>query len=214
MTTVFLALCVSTSCVSVTAASAQLTVDATGPIRERHRRPSSGTGGSSGYKLPLLVSLRTTGAPPDERGKTVVEFTLTNIGKSDLAIPISPHPGDFEPEDPKVSYSVKMLNLYLTLDSGERTSRQRVMLPGGAHLYGSSRLPGTLISLTPAESIHVLASVTLPDGEGNGKVIVGRVTLNDETLQTVREHTVSDTREIGSGESQDYPVRSLLGPQE
>jgi hypothetical protein len=92
-------------------ARAQLTIDATVPIRERHRQPASGSGGSSGYKLPIVLTAKTIGAAPDDDGRTVLEFTLTNEGKKDLEIPISPHPRDFEPEDPSVGYSVKNLSL-------------------------------------------------------------------------------------------------------
>jgi hypothetical protein len=195
-------------------ASAQLTIDASGPIRERHNPASSGSGGSSGFKLPVQVSVRTNGAPPDEKGRTVVEFEVTNVGKNDLAIPISPHPGDFEPEVSNVSYRVKTLELFLTRDTGEGANRQQVMLPGGAGLYGNTSVPGTLVSLAPGESIRVLARVTLPTGEENRGVIVGRVTLNDETVKTLGGQTSSDTREIGMGESPDYPIRSLLAPHE
>jgi hypothetical protein len=197
--------------VSFGVASAQLTVDASGPIRERRRQPSSGSGSSIGYKLPIQLTVKATGAAPDENGRTLLEFTLANTGKNELSIPISPHPADLEPEEPKASYAVKTLNFYLTLDTV--TNRQQVTLPGGAYLYGSSDFPGTMVSLPVGESISVLARVALPrTAVEHGKVIVGRVTLNDETTKTVKGQTSSDVKEIGSGESQDYPLRSLLVP--
>jgi hypothetical protein len=88
------------------------------------------------------------------------------------------------------------------------------MLPGGACLYGNTSVPGTLVSVAPGESIRVLARVTLPTGEENKGVIVGRVRLNDETVKTFGTQTSSDTREIGMGESRDYPIRSLVAPHE
>jgi hypothetical protein len=107
-------------------ASAQLTIDASGPIHERHKRASSGSASSIGFKLPVQVAVRTNGAPPDEKeGRTVVEFAVTNVGKNDLAIPISPHPGDFEPEGSNVSYRVKTLELFLTRDTGEGPTDNR-----------------------------------------------------------------------------------------
>jgi hypothetical protein len=210
MKTLALALCIL---VSLGVASAQLTIDASTPIRERHRQPSSGSGGSIGYKLPIQVTVKATGAAPDENGRTLVEFTLTNTGKKELSIPISPHPADLEPEESKASYSVKMLNVYLTLDTAGRADRQQVTLPGGAYLHGSSDFPGTVVSLAIGGSISVLARVALPRTEDeNGKVIVARVSLNDETIKTVRGQTSSDVKEIGSGESRDYPIRTLLVP--
>ena len=195
--------------------SAQLTVDASGQIRERHRQPLAGSGGSSGYKLPIRLVLKIVGSPPGEDGKVIVRFTLRNVGTKNLEIPVSPNPGDFEPDDPNASYRLKMMNLYLTLDTGRDAFRQRSLLRGGAYLYGSRSFPGTLVPLAPDESIDVLARVTLPAQEdASGKVVVGRVSLNDETVRAQQGHTYLDSVEIGSAQSQDYSLTSLLALQE
>jgi hypothetical protein len=204
-----LALCIW---VSWGVASAQLTIDASGPTRERHRQPSSGSGGGTGYKLPIEVAVKAIAGAPDENGRTLVEFALTNTGRKQLAVPISPHPGDLEPEESKASYTAKMLNIYLTLDTVERASRQQVTLPGGAYLYGSSDSPGTIVSLATGESINVLAPVALPSTDSdNGRVIVGRVSLNDETIKTVRGQTSSEVKEIGCSESRDLSASLSVG---
>jgi hypothetical protein len=195
-------------------ASAQLTVDATVPIHERRRQPTRGHAGSSGRRLPLQVAIGTNGSPPDEKGKTLVTFVISNSGKDDIEVPVSPHPGDFEPEDSKASHTVKMLSLYLTVDHGEGADRRRAMIPDSAHLYGNNAFPGTIVLLAPGESIHVLARLTLPtDAEvKEGGAIVARVSLNDETIRTVGGQTSSDRQEIGSADSVDYTLQSLLMP--
>jgi hypothetical protein len=191
----------------VIAALGQLTVDATGPIRERRREPASGRGGSIGRKLPLQVAIETTGAPPDENGKTVVEFVLRNPGKNDLTLPISPHPGDLEPVDPKASYTGRVLGLFVTSDK-----RQANILSGHAHLYGSDAVPGTLITLAPGESIKVLARVALPrssPSEPGALVFVGHAMLDNETIKTVNWQAIFNRQEIGSASSPEYTPEHL-----
>jgi hypothetical protein len=196
----------------VIAALGQLTVDATGPIRERRRKAGMGRGGSIGRKLPLQVAIKTTGAPPDENGKTLVEFILTNAGKNDLALPISPHPGDLEPSDPKATYTGRLLALFVTSDK-----RQTNILSGDTHLYGSDAVPGTLITLTPGEFIQVLVRVALPRisasepsaSEPSALVFVGHAMLDNETIKTFNGQAISDTQEIGSASSPKYTPEHL-----
>jgi hypothetical protein len=190
------------------AALGQLTVDATGPIRERRREAGIGQGGGFGRKLPLQVAMKTPGTPPDENGKTVVEFILTNTGKNDLTLPISPHPGDLEPSDPKANYTVQCLGLRITSGKGSGT-----ILPGGADLCGRNAFPGTLIALAPGESIRVLTRVALPHisipGPG-ARVFVADAILNRETIKIVNGQTVSDMQEIGLASSPEYTPEDLF----
>jgi hypothetical protein len=191
------------------ASSGQLTVDATGPIRHRIREASRGGGGSVGRKIPLRVALAVVGGW-DDKGKIEVEFTLTNDGGSALTIPISPNPGDLEPADPKASYSVKRLTLFVTSDK-----RQANILPGQTHLYGEAAFPGTLAKLSPGESLRVLTLVGLPRPEGkerSGMVLVGQISLAEETVRTVGGETISEADEVGAAASPEYTLRSLLKP--
>jgi hypothetical protein len=194
----------------ITSTLGQLTVDATGPIRESQREEASGRGGSSGggigRKLSIQVAVETTGAPADENGKTVVEFTLTNSGKTDLNVPISPHPGDFEPADPKASYKVEMLSLFITSNK-----KATDILSGSAHLYGSDAVPGTLLSLATGESIRVLLRVAFAKSSTSvGEVVfVGHATLNNEAIKMVNGQTVLEFQEIGSAASPEYTSEAL-----
>ena len=136
----------------------QLTVDATGPVRQRNREATQGRGGGVGRRLPLMITLQTTGSAPDETGKTMLEFILTNTRKTDLTLPISPNPADSEPSDPKILYTVMKLGLRISL-----SNKPGVMFAGGAELYGSAEFPETVANLAPGDSIRVLARVALPE---------------------------------------------------
>jgi hypothetical protein len=83
--------------VSCADALGQLTVDATGPIRNRTREATQASGSGVGRKLPLQVAIRISVSAPDASGRTLVEFTLTNSGVKALTLPISPHSADLEP---------------------------------------------------------------------------------------------------------------------
>jgi len=193
------------------AALGQLTVDATGPVRHRVREATMGRGGGVGRKSPLHVAISLVG-DGHENGKVEVEFTLTNTGKDGLTIPISPNPGDLEPADPKATYTVKRLGLYVTSDK-----RREEILPGRVHLYGSSAFPGTLVTLSPNESVHVLVLVGLPrplGTESSTATLVAHAALYDETIETVGGQTLSDMHEIGSASSQEYTLQSLFKSSE
>jgi hypothetical protein len=197
---------------SSTLALSQMTVDATGPVRERQRNAMAGHGGSIGRNLPLRVTIEIQGPSPNSAGKSVVEFTITNLGKTDLTIPISPNPGDLEPSDPKASYTGMFLGLRVTSGRAPGT-----ILSGGADLYGSHSFPGTLITLTPSESIQVLALVTFPPvspPESNADVFVADATLNSETIKMVNGQPLLDMQNIGSARSQKYTSQSLFKSSE
>jgi hypothetical protein len=201
-----LIICASVGVLAVTALG-QLTVDATGPIRGRKREAIQGHGGGVGRKLPLKVAIWTTGSPPDENGKTLVEFVLTNSGTSDLALPVSPHPGDLEPSDPKAVYTVMTLGLRISLSEKPGT------FPGGADLYGSAAFPGTLVNLAPGDSIRVLTRVALPEGGDaapGAETFDASASLVNQTLKTVNGQIVSDSQEVGFARSPEYTPQSLL----
>jgi hypothetical protein len=197
----------------VVAASAQLTIDANSPVTGRRREPTQGSGGGIGRKLPVRLAIEAHGSPPDDMGRTQIEFAVTNSAKTSLEIPISRNPGDFEPEDPNAVYTVKEFSLYMTSDTGSGNDRHELMLAGGANLYGDRALPGSLAVLAPGKTIHVLTWVSLPKksraAEGNATV-VAHVALNEETIRTVGSLTSSNTQEIGSASSEDYKLSSLL----
>ncbi|HKW17786.1 MAG TPA: hypothetical protein VJO35_09785 [Terriglobales bacterium] len=196
-----------------TLANGQLTIDATHLGRARRREPTVSSGGGIGRKLPLKVSLRSPGSPPNEAGMSVVEFTIANTGKKDVLVPISVSPGDIEPDDAKVPYADTEMSVYATADTGSGAARKSAVLRGGAHLYGSAGLAGTSLTLAPGEEIRVLASFKLPaltDADRSREVLVGHVALNDEHVSTVEGKTRSDFREIGSADSDDYEIGSPL----
>jgi hypothetical protein len=137
-----------------------------------------------------------TGSPPDENGKTLVEFILTDVDKEALMLPTSLHPGDLEPPDPKSEYSVMQLDLGIS-----QSKKPVVIFPGGADLYGSTSVPGTLIRLAPGESIHVLTKIALPtsnDKRGEEQRFVATGSLNTETVKNLNGRIVSYSQISGS----------------
>lgn len=204
-----LAVCGSVMVLAV-ATLGQLTVDATGPIRERKREAAQGHGGSVGRKLPLRVSIQTSISALDKDGKTLVEFVLTNSGKSDLTLPISPHPGDLEPSDPKAPYTLVALGLRISL-----SKKPGVIFPGGAELFGSAEFPETLVSLAPGNSLRVLTRVALPEvGGRNADTFVASASLGNESMRTMNGVILSDLQNVGFATSQEYTLASLLRSHE
>jgi len=188
------------------AALGQLTVDATGPVRERVRVASVGRGGGVGRKIPLQVAIAVLGGW-DDNGRIEVDFTLTNTGKDAVTIPISPNPGDLEPADPKAGYKGTCLSLHVI-----PSKRPGGILQGGAILYGSPKLPETLATLAPGDFIRVLTRVALPQvpSAEPDTLLVASAMLNNETISAVNGQTVSEMQEIGSASSVEYTLRSLL----
>jgi hypothetical protein len=192
------------------AASAQLTVDATGPARRAKREATTGTGGGVGRKLPLRVSIAVPNPSPEADGRTVVEFTLTNLGKEPLTIPVCPHPGDLEPADPQVNYTLTDLALLVNF-----TEKGKMRIPlGGASLYGSPEFPETLASLRPGESIRVLTKVLLPTDPREGSSFVGYAGLVTRSIYTNGSRISSIMQEIGYAVSPPYTANALLGRPE
>jgi hypothetical protein len=182
----------------------RMAVDAAGPIRERARIASIVRGGGVGRLLSLKVAIETNVISPDTNGKTLVEFILTNSGRSNLTLPISPHPGDLEPSDPKATYTVMTLGLRIGL-----SRKPGAVFPGGAELFGNADHPGTIVTLAPDESIRVLARVALP-GEGSAEPFDAGASVNNEIIKDVNGELVSDSQEIGFARSKQYTVRQLL----
>jgi hypothetical protein len=191
------------------AASSQLTVDATGPVRDRLRKPTAGHASSMGRKLSLQIAVDVHGISPDASIPTDVEFVLTNSGKTHFTIPVSPHPGDLEPADAKVAYSVTVLSLYMTSDM-----KREKKLSGGAELYGSRDWPGTLVSIVPGESVRVLTRVALPPilnaDRASETIFIAHAVMDDQAIHTVDGQTIEDTKELGSATSAEYTPHSFL----
>jgi len=188
-------------------ASAQLTVDATGATRERKRPATTGGGGGIGRKASLRLSIEVLYPSSDGDGKTVVEFTLTNSGNEQLEIPVSPNPGDLEPEDPKEAYTVTTLALRIDCTKAGKTETVR----GGANLFGSVAFPGTSVPLAPGESIRVLAKVLFPPAQAVETSFVAYAGLGSESIKTVGGRTTSMSHEIGYALSQPYTATALFG---
>lgn len=196
----------------VVSAIGQLAIDVTGPVRERQRNPTFGSGGSSGRRLPLQVTFEVQAAQ-DARGRTYVDFILTNIGKTNMTIPISPHPGDLEPKDPRATYTVQHLALYLASETGPRAEKRSTVLPGGAHLYGQSENPETLATLKPGESVKFLTRVAVPHDSGtpgpDSTALVAYAWLHLETIRPVGGQLKSEEQEIGFTTSAERPPALL-----
>lgn len=206
------AFCAAIVLVATSTSLAQLVVDARGPIREKLKPSSAGSGGGIGRKLPLQVAIELHVPTRNGNQSTEVEvdFILTNSSaKEFLTIPVSPHPGDLEAANPKASYSLRRISLYLTSTSkGERS-----MLPGAVHLFGSDAFAGTLTTLPPGKAIRVLARVTMqptPAASGNSAVLVAHAVLSDETTRVVDGNSFTDSEEIGSAISPEYTPEALL----
>jgi hypothetical protein len=191
----------------IVALAVQVTIDATGPVRQRRREPTSGSGGGIGRKLPLRVAIVCQNGFAKDVSHEKVEFIITNSGTSDLGIPVSPNPGDFESKNPKEPYSVLEMNLYLTDDTGKGPERYERALDGGARLYGNRALPTSIFKLTPGHSIRILTNAKVFNYErpfGSGTKIVAHIELNKETVTTIGTATSARIYEIGSATSEDY----------
>jgi hypothetical protein len=132
---------------------------------------------------------------------------LTNTGQSNLTLPISPHAGDFEPQDETQLYTVQHLHLYVTSNK-----LQDAALPGGADLYGNETHPNTLLTLLPGKSVRVLATFEAPKEltpvREREMLVIAHAVLDTETLQTVHGQTTLKSDEIGASSSPVYKMES------
>jgi|SRR5579872_2538627 len=185
----------------------QLTIDATGPVRQLKHEPTSGRGGVVGpRRLSLRLSINVPSAVRDAAGTSLVEFILTNTGTSPITLPTSPNPGDFEPPDPATPYSVMVLGLNIS-----RKGKPGSFLKGGAILFGNESISESVARLAPGNFMHILARVALPEREGQGaEEFVADASLTNQTIKTESGKLVSDSQEIGYAQSEEYSFNSLL----
>lgn len=203
MRTLRLLLLVNLALVTSADALGQLTIDATGPIRNRMREATRANGGGIGHKLPLQVAIKVPVSSPDASGRTPVEFILTNSGPKALTLPISPNPADLEPSDPKSPYAVLVLGLRVSL-----SKKPGIIFPGGADLYGSASVPATLVTLSPGDTIRVVTRIALPGSAS--EPLLATASLENQTLKTVNRELVLSSQEIGFATSAEYTLGSLL----
>lgn len=190
----------------------QLTVDATGPIRERVREPIILGSGMNDRKLPLKIELDIPAQQPHPQAgeRLFIDFVLTNTGVATIKFPVSPHPADLESQGPHSEYTLEHLILSVTLDA-----KVNVTLIGGGNLYGNGRVQGTLFDLAPRESIRVRTEVMMQANNGpaievEGKRrLVGYAILNRETLKLISEKLMEHDEEIGSSISKPYEIEVL-----
>jgi hypothetical protein len=182
----------------------QSTIDATVSVRQRQHNVDVYRGGGVGKKIPLMVAVVSTGDAPDVNGKSKIKFVITNLSKENIVIPISPHPRDVEPVDPKVDYTVRCLSLKI------HPAKEANDLPGGAVLYGSADVSGTLRTLSPGETIQILTLVALPSPSLMDSGFVASAGLRNETIKTVDHQKVSDLQEIGSAYSRPFKLQTIL----
>lgn len=144
------------------------------------------------------------------------EVTVENIDSTPLRIPFSPHLADLQPEDPAKKFAYSELQLVLWVAAGEAWS---VNTGGGISLYGADNRAGTMVTLSPGESVRIVGKghLTLPDeGPTVGLIRAGhlvdrvyaRVSLYQvETLLTPRTATtVSREMCLGQTQGQSVPI--------
>jgi hypothetical protein len=190
-------------------AFAQLTVDATVPIRTPPRKNLyPGYTGGVGRRIPLLVNVKSQRGLPDRSGRAIVEFIITNIGIENLVIPISPQPADLEPADPNAEYTLTHMSLFIS------HANKPGILRGGADLYGNTSFPSTLFSLAPGKFVRVLALVWFPpsseSGTNNVRYRAGAIE-NDDVVKREDGRMVLKLQEIGSSFSKSFTLQSLFG---
>jgi hypothetical protein len=197
--------CVLATCL-IAASAGQITVDATGAVHERRREPAGGSGGGIGRRLPLTVTIEYLGKPSAEAGRYKVKFIIANSGDSNIEVPLSPNPGDLEPDNPQKPYTLLRMNVFLTSDTGTGSERHEVMCAGGALLFGEMSVPTTTVKLSRGQSIHVLAFTEPPIRQTSSAAtkVVAHVVLTEETITPNGTKTVAQSREIGSATSEDY----------
>jgi hypothetical protein len=179
------------------------TIDARGPNREALTRVETGHGGSIGRKLQVSISVEVPPSAANSDGNYDILFLLTNIGDTDLVLPVSPHPRDFEVGDPPNSYSVRHLSLYLTTD------KQPESALWGAHLYGNPTVHGSLTTLRPTATLRVLAKLTKPSAS-RGHSVTAHAVLNEEMIKSRNGDVSADSEEIGSAHSRTFDLNALM----
>lgn len=205
-------------CTVMAAADAQLTVDATAPIRKLRWDTQGFSRGGIFARIPLSVMLERTGDTEAGSGPIKVAFIVTNTGKDDFQVPISPQPAELEPDNPNAEYTVITLHLYVSevnphaaLRNGAIVYEGPPVLSGGAILYGKPDAPGTMLNLHPGQSIRVLAVVSFPvanTGEPPVK-FEASVAKGQDTYSKRGGRRVSDSQDLGSGLSYDFTLSAL-----
>ena len=175
---------------------AQYSVDATVSPRLRLRPPTQGSGGGIGRKLLLQIQL----GPPSDAGtpnpgqSQGATFVLTNIGTSPLGLPISPHPGDFEPEAPGAPYTVMVLSLFLTSGGSVHP------LSGTVELFGDPTIPGSMLSLPPTGTLTIRTRLRMPTAASQPNGVNGlfaNVLLTQRAVRTGDGRVTEESQDLG-----------------
>jgi hypothetical protein len=186
------------------AAYAQLIIDATGPHKSPWEGAHAGSGGGTGRKAPLQISLVLKSRVPRSDGRIVVEFTLSNSGTAVIELPVSPEGEQVDGADTFRSLSLSVWK------QGEMPEPQR-RVPGSAILYGSER-SGTLVKLAPGETIRILGEVALPPDPGpneKGPTLVAMASIDDMRVTTVDGKPFLESKEVGYAVSPSYTLQAL-----
>ena len=177
-------------------APVQMTVDATGPIRNFSYPPTSGRSGSAGSpKLPLTIRLEIPDVRPDIDGKTVVEFVLTNVSKAAITVPVFPNPADVE-SGANAQYHVLSLGCRLTKGADDRSGDAP-----GISLWGRVSVAGSLVALEPGKSLLVRARLAIPrswqrDDWASGSLEATAI-LEDSQMTVSNGRASSDSQVLG-----------------
>ena len=183
----------------------QQTIDATVPIRNLRWETQGGSGGGIGARIPVSVTLERTGDTDPASGAVKVAFVVTNSGKDDFQVAISPQPADLEPDDPHVEYTVTDLALSISEAAPPFKSVAMVML------CGKPDAPGTMLNLHPGQSIRALAIVRFPSWEPGEKPIKFKAMVSkgyDIFRNRGRRRTL-ESHDIGFALSDEFTLSSL-----
>lgn len=191
-------------------AACQISIDATGPVRDRKWPVESSSGGGTIAGAPLLVAVRAESALTDSKEKVAIMFILTNAGKTTITVPTSPNPADLEPADPSIDYIVETLAVCISIQM--RPSAESV----GTVLFGSAEMSGTTADLAPGETMEIRTRVSLPptpSSQWGSELYRASALLGHETIKTVNGRRISESEVTGSAWSKPFTLKSLFGTQ-
>jgi hypothetical protein len=193
---------------SIATLYAQTIVDATGPVRQTHRKPMPVHGSGAARQLAVDIDIRLAnhifpGKPAE------VMFRITNQSKHELVLPISPHEGDFD--SAKDSHD-PVLQLGLRISSTSKG--QAGSLLGGTDLFGEATRPSSILRLSPGQSFMVRCKVGVPhlsnDKNAPDVSLLATANLDELSVRTASGKPFLDSVEIGRAQSQEYSLRTLI----
>jgi len=143
--------------------SPEATSTVTGPRGSIHSEaPCYDSTHYAGAVRTKLVSLDSTHYEVGDEPK--FEVTVENVGTAPVKIPFSPHLADLQPKDATQKFAYNELRLELWIAAGEDW---RANTGGSVSLYGTDDRMGTMLTLSPGESVRIIGMGYIalpPDG--------------------------------------------------